>query len=182
MNGKAIYAAQAVFADKHIVVRLIGFDPTSGAVRLAVDEIHESVGSFRITATFGSGNSAYTDYDGGNPNRDNRPILQTPKQYDTLKEIRVGPVPPPLKAVPVFRPEKACEQYKQLERQWKSAREEWMYFVSPSTKDIRGTSARKSKQMARDAQEKMREARQRMDWHEQSCGACKAAMKDSTNG
>ena len=174
MSGQAIYAAQAVFADKHIVVRLIGFDPTSGAVGLAVDELHENVGSYRITATFGSGNSAYTDYDGENRNRDNRPILRTPKQYDTLEGINARHVPTAVTRNPVFRADKACEQYKQLESEWKSAQNEWMYFVSPSTKEIRGTSPRKSKQMAREAQEKMREIRQRMDWHQHGCSDCNA--------
>jgi len=178
MDGRTIYAAQAVAANKEIIVRLLGFDPTTGAVRLAIDELCANVGAYRVTAIFGSGNSAYADYDGQDPNKDNHPILKASKQYDTLKEITAGPVPPPRPKESIFRPEKACAEYKQLEGQWKSAQQEWMYFVSPNTKDIRGTSARKSKEMARDAQAKMRQARQSMDWHKQACAACEAAFEE----
>jgi hypothetical protein len=42
-----------------------------------------------LSETFDSGNSTRIDYDGGNPRRDNRPIVQTGKQNDTVKEIKV---------------------------------------------------------------------------------------------
>ena len=63
-EGKSIYAYQARFADEHIVVRQIGFDPTSGRLALAIDENHEKVGFYYITVTFDSGNSTRIDYDG----------------------------------------------------------------------------------------------------------------------
>ena len=89
-EGKSIYAYQARFADQHIVVRQISFDPTSGQLALAIDENHEKVGFYYITVTFDSGNSTRIDYDGGNPpRRDTRPIVQTPKRNDTVKEIKV---------------------------------------------------------------------------------------------
>ncbi len=88
-EGKSIYAHQAVFADKHIVVRNLAFDPTAGRLGLAIDENHENVGFYYITVTFDSGNFTRIDYDGGNPSRDNRPIVQTGKQNDTVREIKV---------------------------------------------------------------------------------------------
>jgi hypothetical protein len=174
-EGQAVYAAQCVFNDKHIILRLLGFDPTSGAVRLAIDENHDEVPGYRITATFGSGHSAHLDYNGEDPSRNNRPMLQTPRRNDTLTRIAAGPIPPP--PVPTFNPDKACDQFKELERSLESAQREWMYFISPSTKDIRGTSANKSKQLARVAQEQMREIRQKIDWHRRGCGECQAAFE-----
>jgi len=88
-EGKSIYAYQARFADQHIVVRQISFDPTSGRLALAFDENHEKVGFYYITVIFDSGNSTRIDYDGGNPCRDTRPIVRTPKRDDTVKEIKV---------------------------------------------------------------------------------------------
>jgi hypothetical protein len=181
LDGRSIYAHQAVFADHHIVVRNIGFDPSTGSVRLGIDENHENVGLYRITVTFGSGIPAAIDYDGGNPHRDNRPIVRTEKQYDTLKRIEVARVLP---RASVGHPSQGpgpgtsaslvfCQVYERLQREWKSAREEWAYFAYPQNKILRCISDHKSKQLARKAQEKMREMRQRVDWHHHACDVCK---------
>jgi hypothetical protein len=181
LDGKSIYAYQAVFADNHIIVRNIGFDPSTGLVRLAIDENHENVGLYHIAVTFGSGSSTGVDYDGGNSHRDKRPIVRTEKQYDTLKEIKVARVPTRASADPSFQVASAganprtasCELYEKLQSHLKSAQEKWAYFTYPQYKMLRGTSDRKSKQLARETQNKMREIRQRMGWHRQDCDVCK---------
>lgn len=89
MSGKAIYAAQAQFADSHIVLRLIGFDPSTGVAKLAVDENQNNVGFYYIFVYFGSGDNTRIDYDGGNPRRDNRPTAQSSHKNDTLAKIEV---------------------------------------------------------------------------------------------
>ncbi len=67
-----------------------------------------------------------------------------------------------------------CETYEQLEREWKSAQEEWAYFAYPQNKSLRGgVSDRNSKQMAEAAKEKMSQLSKQMDWHRQECEACK---------
>jgi hypothetical protein len=88
-EGKAIYQQQMQFADSHIVVRFIGFDPSSGTARLAVDENHPNVGFYYIWVYFGSGDSTRIDYDGGNHNRDNRPIIRTNHKNDTVTKLEV---------------------------------------------------------------------------------------------
>ena len=88
-DGQEIYRHQMQFADNHIVVRLISFDPSTGAARLAVDENDNNVGFYYISVHFGSGDSTRIDYDGGNPRRDNRPIAQSTHKNDTLKKIEV---------------------------------------------------------------------------------------------
>ena len=88
-EGPSIYAHQTVFSDNHIVVRMLAFDPTAGRLGLAIDENHKNVGFYYITVTFDSGNSTRIDYDGGNPHRDIRPVVQTGKRNDSVKEIQV---------------------------------------------------------------------------------------------
>ncbi len=66
-----------------------------------------------------------------------------------------------------------CETYEQLEREWKSAQEEWAYFAYPENKALRGVSDRKSKQMAKAAKEKMSQLSEQMSLHRQGCEACK---------
>ncbi len=63
-----------------------------------------------------------------------------------------------------------CEAYEQLQRQLKSAQQEWAYFAYPQNKVLRGVSDRKTKQMAK---EKMSQLSERMSWHQQGCEACK---------
>jgi hypothetical protein len=63
-----------------------------------------------------------------------------------------------------------CEAYEQLQRQLKSAQQEWAYFAYPQNKALRGVSDRKSKQMAK---EKMSQLSERMSWHQQGCETCK---------
>jgi hypothetical protein len=88
-EGRSIYLHQMQFADQHIVVRFIGFDPSSGTARLAIDENHPNVGFYYIWVHFGSGNSHRTDYDGGNPKRDNRPIAITTQRNDTVTRLEI---------------------------------------------------------------------------------------------
>jgi hypothetical protein len=82
-----------VYDDDHITVRDLGFDPTSGKLKLAIDEKHPSVGSYFIAVTFDSGNHTRIPYDGASPNRNKDPIAQTYKPNDSVKEIKVVPVP-----------------------------------------------------------------------------------------
>jgi hypothetical protein len=66
----------------------------------------------------------------------------------------------------------ACEIYERLRAEWNSAREEWAHFALPQNEMFRGTSVGQSKQMAREAKNKMNEVRKRMDWHKHGCAAC----------
>lgn len=66
-----------------------------------------------------------------------------------------------------------CENYGQLEGEWKSAKQEYAYFAYPENKVLRGVSDRKSKQMAKAAKEKMSQLDERMSWHRQECEVCK---------
>ena len=77
-----------VFADDHIMVRQVGFDPASGQLELEIEEKHPGVGFYYITATFESGNSTRIDYDGGNPGRVRNQIVRTGKPNDAVKEIK----------------------------------------------------------------------------------------------
>jgi len=86
---KRINTSQAVFTDDYLVVRNIGFEPSSGRLKLAIDEKREGVGFYYITATFDSGNATRIDYDGGNLRRNKQPIVQTGKPNDPVKEIKV---------------------------------------------------------------------------------------------
>ena len=86
-EGDAILAHQTQFADSHIAIRLLGFDPSTRTVRLAVDEKHGNVGFYYIWVYFGSGDSTRIDYDGGNPNRDNRPSATSDHKNDVLVRI-----------------------------------------------------------------------------------------------
>lgn len=89
MDGQSVYAFQTHFADGHIVLRLLGFDPTSPRqCRLAIDEDHPNVGFYYIWVTFASGDETRIDYDGGNPNRDNHPVVTSNHVNDGLKSIR----------------------------------------------------------------------------------------------
>lgn len=63
-----------VYEDDHITVRNLGFNPTSGEQKLAIDEKHMGVGFYHITVTFDSGNRGRIPYDGASPNRDKEPI------------------------------------------------------------------------------------------------------------
>lgn len=86
-EGEAILAHQTQFADSHIAVRLLGFDPSTRIARLAVDEKHGNVGFYHIWVFFGSGDSTRIDYDGGNPNRDNHPFATSNHKNDVLVRI-----------------------------------------------------------------------------------------------
>ena len=68
-----------------------------------------------------------------------------------------------------------CEAYEQLEREWKSAKQEWASFAYPQNKALvlSGVSDRKSKQMVKAAKEKMSQLSEGMNWHRQECEACK---------
>ena len=88
-DKKSVYAHQAVFADKNIVVRSISFDPAAGRLALMIDEKHNNVGLYHITVIFGSGHSARIDYNGGNSRRNKRLFAETPRQNDTVKGIKV---------------------------------------------------------------------------------------------
>lgn len=88
MGGQEVYAFQTHFSDGHIVLRLLGFDPTSRQCRLAIDEEHPNVGFYYIWVTFSSGDESRFDYDGGNPNRDNHPIATSSHINDGVKNIR----------------------------------------------------------------------------------------------
>jgi len=87
-EGQSVYLYQTQYADEHIVLRLLGFDPSSRQCRLAIDENHPNVGFYYIWVTFGSGDESRIDYDGGNPNRDTRPRATSNHLNDTLKSIR----------------------------------------------------------------------------------------------
>ncbi len=87
-DGQSVYLYQTHFADSHIVVRLLGFDPTSGQCRLAIDENSLNIGFYYIWVTFASGDETRIDYDGGNPNRNNRPIIKSNHVNDSLSGIR----------------------------------------------------------------------------------------------
>jgi len=67
-----------------------------------------------------------------------------------------------------------CEVYVQLKREWKSAQEEWAYFAYAQNKTLRGTSDRKSRQLAKEAKRKMNEASRRAVLHRETCDVCKA--------
>lgn len=67
----------------------------------------------------------------------------------------------------------SCETYKRLEKDLKFVREEWAYFAYDENKALRGTSDRKSKQMAKAAKEKMADISKRIGWHRQGCELCK---------
>ena len=67
----------------------LGFDPTSGELKLAIDEKHAAVGSYSIAVTFDSGNYTRISYDGASPIRDKEPIARTPKPNDSVEEIKV---------------------------------------------------------------------------------------------
>jgi hypothetical protein len=180
-DGKSILIFQTVFNDKHIAVRMLGFDPTSRRLSLAIDKKHEGVGCYSITAIFGSGNSASLEYDGDNPLPDDRPVLHATKQYDTLSAIRV--VRGRKIVVAPYVPLVDCEKYKKLKSQYESAQHDWAYFAYPQNKDLRGMSDRQSKKMAREAQDKMREIQQNMQWHKQSCEECSGvAVASGSNG
>lgn len=87
-DGQSVYLFQTHFADGHIVLRLLGFDPSSRQCRLAVDENHPNVGFYYIWVTFASGDETRIDYDGANPNRNNRPVVESSHINDFLKSIR----------------------------------------------------------------------------------------------
>ena len=170
-EGKSILIYQTVFVDKHIAVRRLGFDSASRRLALAIDENHENVGWYSITAIFGSGNSASLEYDGDNPLRDKRPILQAPKQYDTLTEIIVVQGRRPV--VAAYVPPVECEQYKKLKSQYESAQQDWAYCAYPENRQLLRVSNHKAKQMAREATGKMHDIHQQIQWHRQSCDTCR---------
>lgn len=88
MDGKELYEFQKTWEDEHITIRFLGFDPTSGQARLAIDEHHPKVGFYFIWFTFNSGDETRIDYDGGNPNRDMRPVVSTTHRNDVPKGLR----------------------------------------------------------------------------------------------
>lgn len=88
-DGQSIYLSQMQFSDPHIVLRFLGFDPSAGTARIAIDENHANVGFYYIWVYFGSGNNTRIDYDGGNPSRDNRPIVRTGQANDTVARLEV---------------------------------------------------------------------------------------------
>jgi len=88
-DGQSIYLSQMQFSDPHIVVRFITFDPSAGTARIGIDENHPNVGFYYIWVHFGSGDNTRIDYDGANPNRDNRPIVKTSHKNDTVAKLEV---------------------------------------------------------------------------------------------
>jgi hypothetical protein len=156
---------------------MLGFDPTSRRLSLAIDKKRDAVGHYSITAVFSSGNTETLEYNGDDSLQDNRPILHTPKQYDTVSAIRVVRgrkiVPAP------YVPSVDCDKYKKLKGQYESTQQEWAYFAYPQNKALRGTSDRQSKKMAREAQDRMREIQQNMQWHKQSCEECRGVAVPS---
>lgn len=87
-DAESILAHQTRYGDDHITLRFLGFNPSSRQCQLAVDEKHPNVGFYYIWVTFGSGDETRIDYDGGNPNRNTRPIAESNHYNDTLKDIR----------------------------------------------------------------------------------------------
>jgi hypothetical protein len=67
----------------------------------------------------------------------------------------------------------ACEIYEAFLRERKATQEEWAYFAYPQNADLRGMSVSQSKEMARQAKNKIKEISQRMIWHQHGCAACK---------
>jgi hypothetical protein len=78
-----------IYFDEHITVRNLGFESSSGKLRLAIDEKHAGVGFYYITVMFESGNFQRIPYDGASPNRDKEPIAETFKPDDTVTEINI---------------------------------------------------------------------------------------------
>ncbi len=83
-EAEAILAHQTKWADHHITVRFLGFDPSTGMARLAVDEKHANAASYDISVSFGSGDSKRIRFDGTN----NRPTVTSDHKNDVVTGIK----------------------------------------------------------------------------------------------
>ena len=81
--------SQKKYEDSHITLRLLGFDPATGRASLSVDEHDSNQGFYFITVRFASGDETRVNYDGGNPRRNLKPVVQTGHANDAISEIEV---------------------------------------------------------------------------------------------
>lgn len=66
-----------------------------------------------------------------------------------------------------------CEDYEELQREFKYAREEYAQFAYEENRMLRGVSDSKARQIAKAAKEKMSELTKRMQYHRDGCEKCK---------
>ena len=66
-----------------------------------------------------------------------------------------------------------CKEYEDIKAQWDFARSEYAYFAFSENKLLRGTSDRKSKQLAKEAQAKQTKLSRAMSVHLEECEECK---------
>ncbi|HEV2314482.1 MAG TPA: hypothetical protein VGR94_04180 [Candidatus Acidoferrales bacterium] len=59
---------ETCFSDERITVRLVSLDP-AGVLKLQFEEEQRSIGLYKITVLFTSGNEFQIEYDGANPAR-----------------------------------------------------------------------------------------------------------------
>jgi hypothetical protein len=78
---------EKVFEDKHITLKLAGFDPTSCEAQFIIDEREDNVGFYYITVVFESGDQTRLDYDGGNSKRDKSPVIKSSHLKDSIANI-----------------------------------------------------------------------------------------------
>jgi hypothetical protein len=72
-----------------------------------------------------------------------------------------------------------CQEYERLERECKSEMQQYAQFTFPQNRDLRGTSDRESKRIAKDAMERATVKRNEMSWHRQVCEKCRAAEEQA---
>ena len=67
----------------------------------------------------------------------------------------------------------ACERYKQIEREWESARSRYAQFTYKENRHLRGVSDTRAKQIATEEKNKMTELSEQMSIHQTYCEECK---------
>jgi hypothetical protein len=70
-----------------------------------------------------------------------------------------------------------CKEYERLEQDCKSEMQQYAQFTFPQNRDLRGTSDRESKRIAKDAMARASMKRKEMSLHRQTCEECKAETK-----
>jgi hypothetical protein len=79
----------AVFEDDRITVELFSFQSYDRVAQFTVREKHANVGYYHIWVYFESGDRTQTEYDGGNPQREQILTVRTTHRNDKIKEIVV---------------------------------------------------------------------------------------------
>jgi hypothetical protein len=77
---------ETCFSDERITVRLVSLDP-AGVLKLQFEEKQRSIGLYKITVLFASGNEFQIEYNGANPARSDHALSQTHYRNDAVQSI-----------------------------------------------------------------------------------------------